>query len=218
MELYNQKRSSYFSNIRIDLVQFIPKSKDNKILEIGAGGGDTLVWIKENGLAREVVGLELNRLEGSNQMHPAIDKFYFVDLEKNETDLPFEYFDVLICGDVLEHLVNPWEVLHKVSRYLKKNGTIIVSCPNIRYYKTFIKIYLNGSFEYEEFGLYDKTHLRFFCKKDIIKMVDDQGLKIEKVTPTFKLIRSPKIRALNYLTFGLLEEFLAIQYVIIAKK
>ena len=170
MELYNQKRSSYFSNIRIDLVQFIPKSKDNKILEIGAGGGDTLVWIKENGLAREVVGLELNRLEGSNQMHPAIDKFYFVDLEKNETDLPFEYFDVLICGDVLEHLVNPWEVLHKVSRYLKKNGTIIVSCPNIRYYKTFIKIYLNGSFEYEEFGLYDKTHLRFFCKKDIIKI------------------------------------------------
>ena len=218
MELYNQKRSSYFSNIRIDLVQFIPKSKDNKILEIGAGGGDTLIWIKENGLAREVVGLELNRLEGSNQMHPAIDKFYFVDLEKSEIDLPFEYFDVLICGDVLEHLVNPWRVLQKMVGYLKIGGTIIVSCPNIRNYKTFINIFMKGSFKYDEHGLYDKTHLRFFCRKDLMKMISDEGLMIEKVIPTFKLVKSPKVRALNILTLGIMEEFLAIQYVVAAKK
>lgn len=217
MSLYQQKEIDYFTNIRIDLVQLIPQSAENKILELGAGGGDTLVWIKENGLAKETVGIELNKLEGSNQSHPAIDRFIFTNIEQDEIDLPLSYFDVLICGDVLEHLIDPWKALPKVMRHVRRGGVVIVSCPNIRNYHTLIDVFFKGSFRYQPHGVFDKTHLRFFCRKDIVKMMTDTGAKIESVVPSFKLVNLPAVKRMNTVTLGIFEEFLAVQYVVVAR-
>ena len=217
MELYQNKTSSYFSNTRLDLISVLPSAKIDRLLEVGAGSGDTLVEIKRRGLAQHVTGFELMRLPGTNQENAFIDTFIYCDLERVESELPKASFDVIICGDVLEHLVDPWRILQKLTALLRPDGTIIISCPNVRHYRMFWAIFVRGSFLYTDFGLLDRTHLRFFCKKDLLSMVEGAGLHRCEVIPTFKFYKRSLASIVNTITFGIFEQFLALQYVITAK-
>jgi len=217
MELYHEKIGGYFSNVRYDLISFLPRQGVDKLLEIGAGSGDTLVEIKNKKLAKNVVGIELMRLPGTNQENGAIDKFIHGNFEEIYDKLQLSSFDAIICGDVLEHLVDPWKVMEKLCSMLSPGGIIIVSTPNARYYEMFIKIFLRGSFEYTDSGLFDKTHLRFFCKRDLKKMFSENTLVIESIIPSFKFYKKSKYFLLNKLTLGMFEEFLALQYIVCAK-
>ncbi|WP_019988359.1 class I SAM-dependent methyltransferase [Rudanella lutea] len=177
MQLYNNKKPIYFSQIREDLIAQIPSRDGNRVLDIGAGGCDTLLALKERGIASEVYAVELFAIPNSNQNNPIIDKLFIGDIENQTPDFPLDYFDVIMCGDVLEHLVNPWAAVEKLSRYLKQGGVIIASCPNIREITNWSRILLKGSFHYEQSGIMDKTHLRFFCMQDMIEMLTTPELK-----------------------------------------
>jgi 2-polyprenyl-3-methyl-5-hydroxy-6-metoxy-1,4-benzoquinol methylase len=218
MELYKKKEGHYFSNVRRDLISLLPSGKIERLLELGAGSGDTLVEIKQSGRANEVVGIELMKLPGTNQDNKLIDRLIFGDFETLQDQLELSSFDVIICGDVLEHLINPWSVLDKLKTFLRPGGTIIVSCPNIRYYQAFINIFIKGTFPYTDHGLFDRTHLRFFCKSDLKQMILDNGFKIQQVLPSFKFYKSSKVYLLNLLSLGLFEQILALQYIIKASK
>ena len=222
LQHYVIKESNYFSNIRMDIISLIPVDPEQKILEIGAGAGNTLLYIKENGMAKEVMGIELMGIPSSNQKHPLIDKFQIANIEQENIQAQEEYFDVIICADVLEHLVDPWSVVDKLSRFLKKDGLLIVSMPNIREWKTLGKVVFQGNFKYQTTGgIMDKTHLRFFCKKDIYQLLNTPNLSTFYCQPNFMLKVVPegkKRRIINLLTFRLFEDFLAIQYLFIARK
>ena len=219
---YAAKESTYFSNIRMDIISLIPLNPAQKILEIGAGAGNTLLFIKESNLAKEVMGIELMEIANSNQNNPLIDKFQIANIEHENIQAPDEYFDIIICADVLEHLVDPWSIIDKVSRCLKKDGLLIVSIPNIREWKTLGKVIFQGDFSYQSSGgIMDKTHLRFFCKKNIYQMLNTPVLSTIYSKPNFMLKVVPegkKRRIFNLLTFRLFEDFLAIQYLFIARK
>ena len=105
-------------------------------------------------------------------------------------------------------------MLRKIRKFLKPNGILLASIPNIREIKTLIDIVIKGDFKYVDSGILDKTHLRFFCKKNIIELFESTGYKIEKIT--FNL--SPKRKLLLKLSLGLLEEFLVTQYLVLCKK
>ncbi len=217
--MYESKNKLYFSNPRIDLINLIPKNKDNKVLEIGAGACDTLVEIKNLNFAAEVVGVELMNLENSQQGNSLIDRLIIGNIENIELDLPENYFDVIICGDVLEHLVDPWATLNKLHKYLKPSGVIIISVPNIREYHILYKILVLRDFRYSSYGILDRTHLRFFCKKNIINLLDKSLYRIVSVTSIFKLdkLRNTK-KIIDWWTFGLIRDFLTAQYVVVATK
>lgn len=219
---YTAKESIYFSNIRMDIISLIPLNPAQKVLEIGAGAGNTLLYIKESNLAQEVMGVELMEIANSNQKNPLIDKFQVANIELENIQAPDEYFDIIICADVLEHLVDPWSVIDKISRCLKKDGLLIVSVPNIREWKTLCKVIFRGDFSYQASGgIMDKTHLRFFCKKNIYQMLNTPMLSTIYNKPNFMLKvvqEGRKRRIFNLLTFRLFEDFLAIQYLFIARK
>jgi 2-polyprenyl-3-methyl-5-hydroxy-6-metoxy-1,4-benzoquinol methylase len=219
---YTVKELTYFSNIRMDIISLIPLNPAQKILEIGAGAGNTLLFIKESNLAEEVMGVELMEIANSNQTNPLIDKFQIANIEQENIQAPEEYFDIIICADVLEHLVDPWSIIDKVSRCLKKDGLLIVSIPNIREWKTLFKVIFRGDFSYQSSGgIMDKTHLRFFCKKNIYQMLNTPILSTIYSKPNFMLKVVPegkKRRIFNLLTFRLFEDFLATQYLFIARK
>ena len=108
---------------------------------------------------------------------------------------------------------------NKISSFLKKDGIFIASIPNIRYYTAFLKIFVKGDFGYEKHGLFDKTHLRFFCKRNIKELFDTELFRYSDVIPRQNLYDfKSKKKLLNKLTFGLLEEFLTLQYIIVARK
>lgn len=217
---YEQKDKIYYSNIRIDLVNLIePNSKNLKILEIGAAYGETLYYLKQNNIASEVVGLDLFEDVKNKQNYKQVDKFIFGNIEQLDLKEYYNYFDIILLPDVLEHLVEPKPVLEKIKNYLKSNGQIIVSMPNIRHFSALNKIFLKGDFRYEESGIFDYTHMRFYCKKNIEELIYNSGYTIINTQSSivkYKGFSFTKI--LNFITFNLFEEFFSYQYFFVANK
>jgi len=216
--MYQDKKNIYFQNIRKELLELIPKEKQNGIvLEIGAGSGDTLLYAKHNGYAQKIYGIELCELENSHQKSNEFEQFIIGNIE--DINIPFknEMFDVILCGDVLEHLVDPYSIIKKISLLLKSDGSTIVSLPNIRQIQIMKQIFFDGDFKYTDAGILDKTHLRFFCKKNMIELFEQNNMKVQTIISNSNLIGATT-KKINKFTFNLFDEFLAAQYYLVASK
>jgi 2-polyprenyl-3-methyl-5-hydroxy-6-metoxy-1,4-benzoquinol methylase len=217
--MYEDKTETYYSFCRTDLLKYVPLNRSNRILEIGAGRGDTLLKAKESGLAAYVVGIELTKIEKCNQSHPALDRFLLGNIETMEMDFEENSFDVIMCGDVLEHLLDPWQCLTKLRPFLRDGGVIIASIPNVRYWKVSLGLLVGGRWSYSDAGVLDRTHLRFFVKETSRLLFADTGFKIVTMNSN-----GPQREwgifawALNLLTFGLFADLLTYQFVIVAAK
>jgi 2-polyprenyl-3-methyl-5-hydroxy-6-metoxy-1,4-benzoquinol methylase len=219
MQYYNDKDTIYFSTVRTELINLANIQDHQTILEIGAAGGDTLIAIKKSHPSIKATGIELFELPNSNQRNPIIDEFIVGSIEELENPVFLNHFDVIIIGDVLEHLLDPWKTIDKLTHWLKLGGKLIVSTPNVRDVETLYKIVVKGDFQYGRSGVLDKTHLRFFCKKNIVDLVTSPSLALERITTNFKEIMLPsKRRVVNTITLGLFEEFLATQYFTVSRK
>ncbi len=203
----------YYLITRDDMIRLIPAGT-RKILEIGCGAGMTGKLLKELGF-EEVVGVEIVD-EVARKAIPYYDRVIVDDVEK--VMLPYEkgHFDCILYGDVLEHLVEPWRVLKEHNALLKPGGTIVCSIPNIRHYRITRRLLLKGKWEYQESGILDRTHLRFFTLTSMKKMVTDSGFEITTI------IKKPSaakwLKWLNVLLGNLLIDHLVRRYVFSAKK
>ena len=86
-------------------------------------------------------------------------------------------FDVVVIGDVLEHLADPWDALRFVRGLLAPDGRVVVSLPNVAAWPIRLGL-LRGSFEYADFGILDRTHLRFFTRSSAHALVRDAGFVV----------------------------------------
>lgn len=217
---YEDKQADYYSNVRHDLIGLIGKQERNlKILEVGAAYGATLEFLKNNGVAQEVVGVDLFEDRQHRERYKKVDRFIFGNIEQMDLTEYEGYFDIILLPDVLEHLIEPKRALEKIKKYLKNNGSIYISMPNIRHYSAMNKIFFKGDFRYEESGILDYTHLRFFCKKNISQLMIDSGLQIKSLVSSIKIYKGRSAaKMFNALTFGLFEEFLTVQYLVKVSK
>lgn len=207
-EIYLEKEHEYFSNVRMDIVDFIKDKKNLKILEIGGGKGNTLLYLKEKGIASEIHLIDIVDI---TEHKDKFDSIKILDIENAVLNESVKY-DIIILADVLEHLKEPERVIYRLKEYLVDNGSFLVSLPNIRHYTAFIKIFVKGSFKYEDEGIFDRTHFRFFCKSDMIRLFSShQDLKIKAIVPNNKVIKS-KATIINMLTLGLLTQFFTSQF------
>lgn len=214
--LIKSKKEDYFNSTRWDLIRLI-RNDNNKVLEIGCGTGNTAKALKEKNKAVEVIGVEIVP-EIAKIAETKLDKVICGDIES--LDLPYrEYFDYVIAGDVLEHLYNPWAIINKIKIYIKKGGYVIASIPNVRNWRILKDLILKGEWKYVSAGILDNTHLRFFTKKSIIELFKNNGFSEIRIIPRFKVkSKKNKSNLINTLTFGLFEEFFAIQYIVKARK
>ncbi len=176
--------AGYSAGIRTDLIELMDKeNKPCRILEVGCGCGTTLLRIRYMNPQAEIYGVEL--CQGSAKIAEKLMPVLAENIETMELKFPENYFDYIIFGDVLEHLQNPWQVLEKMKCYLKDDGYFLASIPNIAHYSILHDL-LNGRWQYQEAGILDKTHLRFFTWQTIIDMFQGAGYKI--VDKRFKRI------------------------------
>lgn len=175
MKYYENKPQGYYDNVRKEMLKYLP-AEANKILDVGCGNGAfaSLVKIKNNA---EVWGIEL-MIEEGKIAEMVLDKVLIGDCEKHMNDLPDKYFDVIYFNDLLEHLSDPYSVLENFKSKLSPNGIIISSIPNVRFYRSFAKVVFGKDWKYDEYGIMDKTHLRFFTGKSIKRMYEDLGYKV----------------------------------------
>jgi len=207
----NERKNFYYFNVRNDLIQLIPPHA-KRILEVGCAGGMTGKALRERGF-KEIVGIEINE-EVAQRGKSYYDKLIVGDVEKIR--LPFErgHFDCILYGDVLEHLVDPWEVLKEHSAFLKSGGTILCSIPNVRHYRIIKKLVFKGKWEYTDCGIMDRTHLRFFTLDSIRRMLGEADFEIKG------LIKRPSgakcLKLCNRVLGNLIIDFLVRQYTIVA--
>ena len=106
-----------------------------------------------------------------------------LDYENVEDILEKQTFDVAIFGDVLEHLRDPWQVLKSVKKILTPDGCVVASIPNIAHGAIRLAL-LDGRFDYQEFGILDNTHLRFFTRNSLYHLFESSGYCIESEDST----------------------------------
>ncbi len=195
----------------IELVQ----GQGNKILEIGCGEGNLGRELKRSGKAQEVIGIEIVP-EIAVRAIPNLDRVIQGNIEHLE--LPFEpdYFDYIIMGDVIEHLIDPWGCLTRIRLFLKPTGSIVASIPNINHWRVLADLIFRDKWEYKQAGTLDSTHLRFFTKQSVSDLFIRSGYGIERIM--VQKSTNPLILGLNVLTLKKGERFLAYKYIVRAQK
>jgi 2-polyprenyl-3-methyl-5-hydroxy-6-metoxy-1,4-benzoquinol methylase len=86
-----------------------------------------------------------------------------------------------VFADVLEHLNDPWGTFARYLQWLKPGGYVVASIPNVRNIALLFNLIVRGRWRYEDSGLLDRTHLRFFTRREIIDLFSASGLQIELV-------------------------------------
>ncbi|MDD5594673.1 MAG: class I SAM-dependent methyltransferase [Candidatus Omnitrophica bacterium] len=149
------------------------------ILDIGCATGKLLESAKKNKNC-QVFGVEADKAM-AQEAKKRCENISCIDIESQE-DLPFKktFFDVIIFADVLEHLNRPDLVLQRATPYLKKNGYLLISLPNIAFFTVRLGL-LFGNFAYTEHGVLDKSHLRFFTLKSAKRLIEESGFKITQL-------------------------------------
>jgi SAM-dependent methyltransferase len=220
--LYRDKQRGYFNYPRLDLLQMLPAGAGLRLLELGAGDGATLRAAKARGIASYTVGIdivdpaagggggEIDGVDGVDRVD-RVDRFVVGNVEAMDLDLPLDHFDAVLCADVLEHLIDPWDVVRRLARHLRPGGIFLSSIPNLRNHRALAPIVLRGDFHYAEAGLLDRSHLRFFCRRNIRELFVQAGLVVEAMETNMGAY-GLRHRAINFLTAGLLREFFVLQY------
>lgn len=171
--MYEQKNTGYFSFVRKDIEPLLPERCD-AVLELGCGGGATLAWLKESGRARHTTGLELCAAPAAAARR-RVDRVIEGDLDRTIGELRREHYDLVLCLDVLEHLTDPWATVRRVHELLRPGGSIVVSLPNVRHYSVVLPLLFSGTWRYEQAGIMDRTHLRFFSRAGALELLSDNG-------------------------------------------
>ena len=176
----------YYSTVRNDLISMIDKL-DNEIfnvLEIGCGTGATLQRIVELYPNAMVQGVEINE-RVVNLANPSLN-VVCGNIEKQELTYVEHSFDYIILGDVIEHLVNPEAALKYLKKFLKQNGTLLISVPNAQHFSLVIPL-LIGEFNYADAGILDRTHLRFFTWSSFKKLLESVGYNVVGMQKTYNI-------------------------------
>lgn len=150
---------------------------NKRVLELGPGPGSITRHLHENGC--RVTALELDE-QAIKIVSAFCEQVHRCNL--NEPLWPSlldkqPRFPVIVAGDVLEHLYDPWTTLQQMLTLLDPDGYVVVSLPHIAH-NAVVACLLNGNFEYQPWGLLDKTHIRFWGMKNIQKLFEETGFKI----------------------------------------
>lgn len=158
---------------RQDLVQLVPETV-RKVLDIGCAGGGYGKTLKTLYPNIYLAGIEQdpNLAETAGRYY---DDIIVGSLEHTEVE---GCFDLINCGDVLEHLWNPWKALRQIHRLLHKEGFLILSIPNVAHWSV-IEGLLKGNFKYIPAGLLCVSHIRWFTESSIREALREAGFSIE---------------------------------------
>jgi SAM-dependent methyltransferase len=161
-----------------NLLECIPP--DSKMLvEVGCMSGALAREFKKINPNCNYFGIDIEPryVEHAKHYCDRVDSF---DIEQKD-----QYFfeslkdaDCWIFGDVLEHLKDPWTVLRNIRRVLPENGCVVACIPNAQNWSLIAKLAI-GDFRYEDHGLLDRTHIRWFTRQTIIELFQDTGFALE---------------------------------------
>ena len=211
-DLYSDKPIGYFANARdAEVVPLLPGAVE-RALELGCGEGATLARLKERGLVRWAAGIEIAPA-AAEQARAHLDQVVTGNVESlPDRDLPGD-LDLVLCLDVLEHLIDPWAVVRRLKAKLRPGGAVIACIPNIRHLGTLGPLLLNGRFDYASSGTLDRGHLRFFTRASVRALFEEAGFAVTRIdAPVLG-----KSALLDTITLGFARDLCAYRFLIRAE-
>lgn len=152
----------------------------SSVLDVGCGTGALSVLLRDVRNAR-VHGIEPDVSRAARAAERGIEVHAGV---LSPSLLPsIGQFDIAVYADVLEHLVDPLSELRQVAPFVKSNGLVIISVPNVAHWSVRFDL-LRGNFRYARFGIMDATHLRWFTEETIRQLLDQAGIEVVRVRQT----------------------------------
>ena len=201
----------YYHWVRQEIKPLLPKNP-SRILEVGAGAGHTLKWIKELYPKTETTAVEIN----SALLHELRQNVDVPIIGPIDEALPqLKSYDLILFLDVLEHLSDPTATLRNLSKHLEANGQVIVSVPNIAHLSVSVPLLLQRRFDYQDAGILDRTHLKCFVEGTAIKLLNDANFIV--TAGLVSGIQGPKSKLLDLVSFGGLRHHLAKQYIMLGQ-
>ena len=172
--------------------KFLPDTHA-RVLEVGCGAGGFYDHLRQ---PCEVWGVEPNpqaAKAAALKMHRVLVGRY--DLLADQ--LPDQYFDMIVCNDVIEHMDDHDAFLEAIKKKMRPGGCIVGSIPNVRHITALFKLLITKDWKYSESGILDRTHLRFFTEKSLRRTLLEHGYAIEKFSGVGSIITNGISRKTN---------------------
>ncbi len=205
--------TTYYGHPRLEMHPFVPQGA-RTILDIGCGAGGFAAGLRKARSGLEIWGVEYEPA-AAEQARKILDQVHVGDAIRIVPTLPREYFDCICLNDVLEHLLEPGNLLPELIPLLRPEGCIVASLPNVRYFWNIVDLVWHGRWEYTAEGICDRTHLRFFTRSSMLELFKRGGYSVETaqgINPT----GSVAFKIFNALTLGRFAEMRYLQFALVA--
>jgi SAM-dependent methyltransferase len=207
------KPAGYYALDRADVVAELPEPI-GRALDVGCGEGGVGRALRVRG-ATSVSGVELDPA-AAERARESLDVVVAGSVEEALASNALEGpFDTICCYDVLEHLVEPGTVLRGLADLAAPGARLHISVPNARHFSLLRDLLLRGTFGYTEWGHRDVTHLRWFTRRDIVALTEQSGWTVRWWRPN---VFRGHDRTADRATFGLLREFITLQWHVLAER
>lgn len=176
---------SYYENKRDDVAFFLKKSKPNNIgdlLEVGCASGNFRDGLKG---VRSYIGVDItDSYFDFNITYEFPSEFYKGNLVDVLNQLIEEgrSFDTIVANDIIEHIDEHTKALRLIQKLLRPGGIFLGTVPNVRYFPVVYSLLFSCDWKYNpKGGVLDATHLRFFTKKSIRRVLEQEKFVINKI-------------------------------------
>ena len=165
---YAYKPSPFSSHGRV--LQLLEGRPPQRILDVGCGPG----WLAEalTALGHTVTGVDVAAHDG---IESRMYRFVRADLEAGVPADVGDGFDLAIAADIIEHVRDPQRLLADIATHIRPTGTLIASVPNVSHWYPRTRVAV-GRFGYDQRGILDATHLRFFTRRSFLRLASQAGL------------------------------------------
>ncbi len=151
------------------------------VLDVGCAVGHVGEELKRKGC--RVVGVEPDG-HAAARARGRLDEVVESSAQRFHREELLGSFDAILLLDVIEHTPEPAVVLNNLMKYLNENGFFLISVPNIAHWSTRLMLF-RGDFTYENYGIMDNSHLRFFTLQSLLELLGGSGLGVEEIKYSF---------------------------------
>jgi 2-polyprenyl-3-methyl-5-hydroxy-6-metoxy-1,4-benzoquinol methylase len=173
LQRYSFKADPYSSHSIV--LRWLGVGHGRRVLDVGAADGLLSRRLADQGW--RVTGIERDPAQ-AKAGEEYCERMIVADLDRGVPSLE-PVFDVIVYGDVLEHLADPLDTLRSVNRSLAPGGQVVISIPNVAHLWMRLSL-LFGHFDYADHGILDRGHLRFFTQRSLRRLLDDAALDITR--------------------------------------
>lgn len=185
-----------------------------RVLDVGCAGGYLAERLVASG--NTVVGIDVDR-DAAARAERYCERVLVGDVESME--LPFEpgSFDVVLCGDVIEHLRDPGRFFERVRPLLSPGGRVVLTTPNVANWAIRLSL-LFGRWRYGEKGILDRTHTHLFTRKTLAETLEQAGYRIVMLdyTVPVPLVGHDSVEAAAHAVARVRPPLFAYQFVVVA--